>query len=76
MRHGVHRLPAEVSAKITRLMDRFGLVFAAMDMILTPDGRYVFLEINPGGQFAWLEDKTAVPLTATLADMLLAGRPI
>jgi hypothetical protein len=43
-------------------------------MIVTPDGRYVFLENNPAGQFGWLEDLTGIPLTPVLADMLVAGR--
>lgn len=30
------------------------LVFAAIDMVLTPDDRYVFLELNPNGQWEWI----------------------
>ncbi len=45
-----------------------------MDFIVTPDGDYVFLENNVGGQFGWLEDMTGEPMTATLARMLVAGK--
>ena len=33
-----------------------GLEFGAIDMIKTKDRRYVFLEVNPDGQFGWIED--------------------
>ena len=32
-----------------------GLYFGAFDFILDPDGRYVFLEMNPFGQWVWIE---------------------
>jgi hypothetical protein len=36
-------------------------------VVYTPDGRYVLLELNPGGQFGWLEARLGIPLYATLA---------
>ena len=33
-----------------------GLVFGALDLIVTPDEEYLFLEINEQGQFLWIED--------------------
>jgi hypothetical protein len=35
-----------------------GLIYGAIDMRLTPDGRYVFLEINPAGQWLFVEHRT------------------
>lgn len=51
-----HELPLEVAARVVELVRRFELHYGAIDMILTPDGRYVFLEINPQGEFSWLEE--------------------
>jgi hypothetical protein len=38
-------------------------------------GTGVFLEINAGGQYGWLESVTGVPLTGHLADLLAKGTP-
>lgn len=46
------------------------LRFAAIDMIVTPEGDHVFLEANPNGQWAWIEDETGLPIAAAMADAL------
>lgn len=66
-------LPADVAAGTHALMRAFGLNYGAFDFIVTPDGRHVFLEVNPAGQYLWIETETKLPITAALADML--GRP-
>jgi glutathione synthase/RimK-type ligase-like ATP-grasp enzyme len=48
-------LPAAVERGVHELMRRLGLVFGCLDFIVTPDGRHVFLEVNPMGQFLWVE---------------------
>jgi ATP-grasp ribosomal peptide maturase len=63
-------VPPAVAASITRLMASLGLAFGALDFVVTPTGRWVFLECNPGGQYDRLEARTGVPLTAALADLL------
>lgn len=65
-----HALPAEIGEAILAFMQAFGLVYGAFDFIVTPEGRYVFLEINPGGQYMWVEAKTDMPITEALADAL------
>lgn len=65
-------LPDQVADGVRRLMTDLDLRYAALDFVVTPDEQFVFLEINPGGQFGWIEAKTGAPLTAQLAD-LLAG---
>jgi hypothetical protein len=78
--HEIFELPDEVEASLHRVMDSFGLNFASLDMIVTPDGEFVFLELNPNGQWLWLEFELGLPLVATMADLLMsdhatAGRP-
>jgi hypothetical protein len=70
--HRVLTLPQRVGTQCIDLVSRLGLMFGAIDLILAPDGRYLFLEINPNGQWYWLEEITGVPLTKTMCD-LLAG---
>ena len=42
-------------------------------MVLTPDGRYVFLEINPNGQYLWIEKLTGLPISDAVSDLLISG---
>ncbi|MGH3931108.1 MAG: MvdC/MvdD family ATP grasp protein [Pseudonocardiaceae bacterium] len=67
--------PDHVAHGIRALMHSFDLVYAALDFIVTPDDEWVFLEINAGGQYGWLEARTGVPLTGYLADVLTEGKP-
>ena len=68
--HAVHALPDEVAARCVALCRRHGTCFGALDLILTPDGRYVFLEINLNGQYDWIEQRTGLPITAAVCDLL------
>jgi len=48
-------LPEQVASKINALMDHYDLRFAAIDMVVDKDGQWYFLEVNPNGQWAWLD---------------------
>ncbi len=72
MRHEPHRLPRRERKRCRALLKRFGLSYGAIDLVVTPEGGYVFLEINPSGQFVWIESMTGQPLVETLADLLVA----
>jgi glutathione synthase/RimK-type ligase-like ATP-grasp enzyme len=67
-------LPPSVCEGIHRLMHRLGLVYGAIDMRLAADGRYVFLEINPAGQWMFVQVATGQPIAAALAKALVSGR--
>ncbi len=64
-------LPTAIASKINAFMDTLGLVYGAFDFIVTPDGRYIFLEVNPGGAYMWIEAATGLPITPALADALI-----
>jgi hypothetical protein len=72
-RHIQHELPDDITTKLQALMQRLGLVYGAIDLRLTADGRYVFLEINPAGQFLYVEQMTGQPIAAALAARLARG---
>jgi glutathione synthase/RimK-type ligase-like ATP-grasp enzyme len=74
VKYAPHDLPQDVTAKLLELMRRLGLVYGAIDLRLTPEGRYVFLEINPAGQFLYVEYATRQPIAAALAKALLEKR--
>ncbi len=71
--HRTYDLPPVIAQKVLALMDQLGLVYGCVDMIVTPDGRYLFLEVNPNGQFDWIAQLTGMPIYDALADLLLAG---
>jgi glutathione synthase/RimK-type ligase-like ATP-grasp enzyme len=55
------------------LVKRLGLCYGTIDLVLTPDDRYVFLEINPNGQFLWIEQLTGLPISDAICDLLMSG---
>lgn len=64
-------LPAAVSKALDALMQKLGLVFGVIDMrVSADDGQIYFLEVNPQGQFAYLEIKTGLPIFRSLAGLL------
>ena len=68
-----HQLPASVEATIRSFMELLQLEYGAVDLRRTPEGDYVFFEVNPAGEFVYLEDRTGQPLSAAMADHLAAG---
>lgn len=69
-------LPEIVERRLHALMDALGLVMGMADLIVTPDGDYVFLEINEQGQFLWVEDMCPeLPLLAACTHFLASGNP-
>jgi glutathione synthase/RimK-type ligase-like ATP-grasp enzyme len=68
-----HELPDEVEQRLFALMRRLGLEYGAVDFRLTPEGEYVFLEVNPAGQFLYIEKATEQPIARALAEHLAHG---
>jgi glutathione synthase/RimK-type ligase-like ATP-grasp enzyme len=71
-------LPAVVEELCVRLVRSYGLNFSALDIIRTPDGRFVFLENNPVGQFMFIERRVPeLRITDALVGSLVrAGRSV
>jgi glutathione synthase/RimK-type ligase-like ATP-grasp enzyme len=74
--HEVIALPPDLSRACVQLVERLGLAFGAIDLVQTADGGFLFLEINPNGQWYWLEEITAAPLAATMCDLLMSSRGV
>ncbi|HEX7318218.1 MAG TPA: MvdC family ATP-grasp ribosomal peptide maturase [Pyrinomonadaceae bacterium] len=66
-------LPAEVSHGLRTLMKELGLVFGAVDIIRTPEGEHIFLEVNPGGEWGMLERDLGLPISEAIANALLTA---
>ena len=68
--HRAHELPIEIQKACVGITKHYRLEFGAIDLVLTPDGKYVFLEINPNGQWAWIEALTGLPISIAIAKLL------
>jgi hypothetical protein len=63
-------LPHACELQIQDLMQRLGLIYGAIDMRRTADGRHIFLEVNPVGEWLFVEEATSQPMTAAMASLL------
>lgn len=70
LEYSIVDVPHRVRSAIERLMASLGLRFAAIDMVVTPDDEWWWLECNPNGQWAWIESETGLPIAAALVDVL------
>ncbi len=68
-------LPADIRTALLEVTRGFGLRFCSADLVLTPEGQHVFLDLNPNGQWLWLETEAGLPLSAAMAELLGAGIP-
>jgi hypothetical protein len=71
-RFAATKLPAAVERRLHELMDRLGLVYGAIDLRRTPGDEYVFLEVNPAGEWRFVEERTGQPITEAMACLLAA----
>jgi hypothetical protein len=71
-----HRLPDAVADRLLSLVRACRLDFASADLRLTPKGDYVFFEINPSGQFLFLEIDAGLPISEAFADHLVRGSSV
>ncbi|ROI00332.1 MvdC/MvdD family ATP grasp protein [Chryseobacterium daecheongense] len=69
-------LPAEVESKILELLDTYHVDYGAIDMIVSPENEYYFIEINAAGEFFWLDNLTEDNLISkSIADVLCDKAP-
>ena len=70
LRMAPYELPDEVSTKLIQLMNEYKLVYGAIDLIVSPNGDYIFLEINPVGQFTAYGQMCNYGLDLKMAELL------
>jgi len=64
-------LPKKVQESCKKFMKALHLNYGALDFILEPNGEYCFLEINPNGQWGWIEKRLNLPISDAIIDLLL-----
>lgn len=65
-------LPKSLQRQCLALTKALNLRFGAIDLLLDKNGTYWFLEINPNGQWAFIEEDTGHPIGKAVADLLEA----
>ena len=73
LRHELFDLPPDLCRRLLALMDELGLVFGCIDLVEDADGGMTFLEVNPAGQWMWVEYYTGAPISEHLALLLAQG---
>lgn len=68
-----HELPQHVATACAKLVASFGLDFGVLDLILTPDGDHVFLELNVSGEWSGVQDRTGLPIAQAVTAWLVAS---
>jgi len=71
--HSPIKLPLEVQKKLIKMNEILGIKFGAYDLIYTPKGGYVFLEVNANGQWGWIQELTKLPISSAIAEILIKG---
>lgn len=66
-----YELPIEVKEKLLQMMDIYQINYGAVDIIVTPNDEYYFLEINSAGEFFWLDRLVDGAIASQLAKVLL-----
>ena len=59
--------------KCLELNSKLKLNFSAIDFILDVEKRLIFLEINPNGQWAWIEKRLGHNISNAITDFLIEG---
>lgn len=66
-------LPEEIKTKLITLTKKLRMNTGSIDIIVTPDDQFVFLEINHVGQFGWVSDNCNYYLEKEIANYLVHG---
>jgi glutathione synthase/RimK-type ligase-like ATP-grasp enzyme len=68
------KLPARIINKLKKLSKLKNLNSGSIDLIFTTERKFIFLEINPVGQYDYLEYYTNYPISKTIAKLLMHAR--
>ena len=67
-----YELSGEVVSRLNLFMNKLGLLYGAIDLIQKPNGEYIFLEVNPIGEWGMLEKDLGLPIGDAIAEALLS----
>jgi len=62
--------PEKIKDECLKILNHYNLVFGAFDYIVTPENKWFFLELNPNGQWLWLEEALNLKISNNIFDYL------
>ncbi|OGC78408.1 hypothetical protein A2619_00895, partial [candidate division WWE3 bacterium RIFOXYD1_FULL_39_9] len=65
----IHALPTHMQKLCVDLVQQLRLKFGALDFLLDKSGVYWFLEINPNGQWGFVEEETGLPISKAMVEL-------
>ena len=65
------QFPDAESDLCINLLGKLGLQYGTFDFIETPEGEIIFLEVNPSGNYLWLEEQLGLPISNSIASKLV-----
>jgi glutathione synthase/RimK-type ligase-like ATP-grasp enzyme len=68
--HRLVEIPDQLKNQLRNMLHNMGLNFGAFDIIQDFDDSYYFIELNPNGQYYWIEILTGAPLSDSMADLI------
>jgi len=68
--HTPDTLPEEYIAKLHRMLEILGLNFGAFDIIRGDNDVLYFIELNPNGQWYWIEILTGMPMVKAIVELI------
>jgi ATP-grasp ribosomal peptide maturase len=71
--YSVIDLPDRLATALIACLEHFRLASGSFDLAIDPAGDIHWLELNPNGQWGWLEDETELDLTSAFVDLLTQG---
>ncbi len=69
-----YALPGGLAERLRATARALGFAYAAMDLIVTPQGEHVFLEANGMGAFGFAEELAGLPISEAFADLVASAR--
>lgn len=64
-------IPIEIKEFILKCMNDFEISFGAFDFIVNQKDEWIFLEVNPNGQWLWLENELNLKISDKIISMLI-----
>lgn len=73
LKHTKFELPEELNTLSVQLLKEFNLNYGALDFVMDDKDNFVFLEVNPNGQWAWIEQRTGHRISNEIVKLLENG---
>lgn len=74
LRHEASSLSLHVEKQLHQFMQFSGIRYGAFDLILSKTGELFFIEVNPAGQFLYIEAETGLQISSAMGAALSSGK--